>query len=194
MCSFNIQFCISGMFWPSGKWFLFTFSVFAAQCLWMKPCKILFHWPKVSQAIFDLWHTAQKKKKHTFCQILLFALEAFQLCHSRRNNFQIKVETFCIQVHSGGVFLFFGKLEDKTSNVLLDTLQPTLNYMKLFPHMHAIRHLGKTEHIHIFTHAAYSAAFILEVHPDWSAHVDSLGKILINAHVAKGAVLTCKKT
>lgn len=40
-------------------------------------------------------------------------------------------------------FLFFGKLEDKTSNVLLDSLQPTLNYMRLFPHMHAIRHLGK---------------------------------------------------
>lgn len=37
-------------------------------------------------------------------------------------------------------FIFFGKLEDKTST---STLQPTFNYMRLFPHMHAIGHLGK---------------------------------------------------
>lgn len=82
-----------------------------------------------------------------------------------------------------GFFLFFGKLENKTSNVLLDTLQPTLNYMRLFPHKEENR-----AHSYIYTCSLFCC-----VHPDWSAHVDSLGNILINAHVAKGAVLTCKK-
>lgn len=56
------------------KMISFTFSVFAAQCLWMKPCIILLHWPKVSQATFDLWHTTQKKKNILsvrFCSLLL---------------------------------------------------------------------------------------------------------------------------
>lgn len=47
--------------------------------------------PKKQHWNFDT--PERRKLKHTSWQILLIAIEAFQLLHYRRSNFQIKVET-----------------------------------------------------------------------------------------------------
>lgn len=181
MWSFDIQFVFLECFGPVKM--IFSPHIYCLSCTM-----------PVGETLHNSVSLEKREKKSTSWQILLIAVEAFQLLHNRRNNSQIKVETFCIQVPVEGILLESWRIK------LL--MSPLTNYSKhlfiqVFFSAYACCSMSrKPDHIHIFTdlyiHTCNTHVFIHEVHPD--SHMQlSLDKILIKPHVAKRLYWLTKK-